>query len=87
MIMSQSLKLSGLNVFGTPLDSLGHLGMLKSLKKSANWPSKHTLWKNPTFGWFYVFLVTRKMLSGLKIVYRGHFLKFEFNLADPRSKK
>jgi len=50
LIMIKSLKLSSLKVFGAPLDSLGHLGMLDILKKIETWPSKHTLWKNPTFG-------------------------------------
>ena len=85
--MIESSKLSSLNVFGGPLDSLGHPSMLNTLKNIENWPSKSQIWEFPSFSWIYDILTHRKVLSGLKIVYKGHFVKSEFTFADPILKK
>ena len=85
--MIQSSKLSSLKVFGGPLDSREHPGMLNTLKNIEKWPSKTQIWEFSIFPWIYVFLTRRKMLSGLKIVYKGRFVKSEFTFVDPMSKK
>ena len=85
--MIESSKLSSLNVFCGPLDSLGHPGMLNTLDNIENWPSKIQIWECPIFGYIYYFLTRRKVLSGLKIVYKGRFVKSEFTFADPILKK
>ena len=60
---------------------------LDNLKNIENQPSKTQIQESPIFGQIQDFLTRRKMLSGLKIVYKGRFVKSEFTFADPILKK